>query len=183
MGRLLASTVFALVITTMAAAPLAGQQSWWISPAATFPTGDFGDDADTGWNVATGLNFAVGEGGFWVGPAVSYGSNNASEGDDSASQLSFIANAGISTNEPGERGLFFFGNTGYSSFNIDSDTSDPDTDWGPFIGGGAGVSIPAGESNNFFFGGRYFHGLSDIDNVNYFAVFVGLGFAVGGDGM
>lgn len=180
MRRVFGVTLCAVVLSLIAAAP-ASAQSLWVSPGITFPTGDFGEFADAGWMAAGGLNFPVGEGSFWVGPGLYYGSNGHETDGESTDQFGFMANAGINTAEQGETGLFFFGSTGFGSHAFKSDTEEDETDWGPYLGAGAGLSTPLGESNNFFIGGRYFHGLGDLEDTNYFSIFAGIGFAIGGD--
>lgn len=64
--RALVSSVAALFLAL--ALPLtANAQSVFVLAGGAFPLGDYGDFADTGWMVAGGLSFNVGEGGLFAG--------------------------------------------------------------------------------------------------------------------
>jgi len=148
-------------------------QHVFLGGGATFPTGDYGDYADTGWMVEGGIGFPVGENGLSLFVDGLYGSNSHGEalvpalqdsGDgDKTSLLGGFAGVEYAFAEPGEAGLFVFGQVGFLRHDLDLDELVPElqsleeTETGFAFGGGAGYSFPIGGLNGYVVG-RFLQG-------------------------
>ena len=64
------------VVALFAAHQASAQTIIYVGGGATFPTGDFGDLANTGWQAIGGVLFPVGPEGLMVGADAFYGQNN-----------------------------------------------------------------------------------------------------------
>ncbi|MDP2470358.1 MAG: acyloxyacyl hydrolase [Candidatus Palauibacterales bacterium] len=150
----------------------------YVSGGATFPTGDFGDYANTGWMAAGGVLFGVGDSGLGVGGELFYGQNNHSvEGVDLNSKTSPYGAMAIVDYSFGNGGIdpYVFGGAGvmvhrYSAEGFDSES---ETKFGYQFG--AGIGFPIGETTEIYAEGRYM-GATD---TQYFGLLGGFAFGIG----
>ncbi|MDX1395786.1 MAG: hypothetical protein R3195_15495 [Gemmatimonadota bacterium] len=176
---------FAMAASFMLLAPVALLgQGIYFGAGATFPTGDFGDYADTGWMGVAGVTFDIGTGGLWVGGEGFYGQNNHS--DDLAPTPTEEAGAktnpygamgivGYGTGDGESLGFYFFGGAGLLVHKYSSDVSDSVSDSNFGYQAGAGVSFPLGGSLDLWGEGR-FMGASD---TTFFGLLAGLSIGLG----
>jgi hypothetical protein len=75
------SLVLLLGITSASSAQL------FIGGGPTFPNGDYGEYAKTGWLATVGIGFDLGTKGLWLAPEFLYGSNSHSDIDGDKTNL------------------------------------------------------------------------------------------------
>ena len=172
-----AATVVALFATQQASA----QTIIFVGGGATFPTSDFGDYANTGWQVVGGVLVPVGPAGLHVGAEGFYGQNNHKEEvslatDSKTTPYGAMGVVEYSFQMDGKLTPYVFGGAGvlihkFSAAGLDSES---ETQFG--YEGGVGVSFDVSPTIGIWVEGRYM-GSSD---TKFFAALAGLGFAVGG---
>jgi opacity protein-like surface antigen len=151
----------------------------YISGGGSFPTGTFGDYADTGWMIAGGAVFDIGTSGLGAGVDLFYGQNNHSyEGAESSEKTSPYGAMGFlqyGFQTSGKLVPYVFGGAGVlvHRFSAEGFDSESDTQFGYQFG--AGLDFPVGGTTSLYVEGRYM-GSSD---TNYFAAMAGLAFGVG----
>jgi hypothetical protein len=179
----LATAFFAL----SAPADSSAQTSIFVGGGATVPTGDFSDfdgdgagtdGASTGWQATAGAQFAIGGGGFTVGPRVFYGSNNHETADEKTNLYGASALANYGFGQPDALNPFLWGEFGVMSHAFKSTLID-DTSTAAMWSAGAGLGFPLGGVNGFIAAG-YTAGLSDNSDTTLFGIYAGASFAVGG---
>lgn len=157
------------------AVPAQSQTTLYIAGGASFPTGDFGEYADTGWMGAVGAIFGLGDSGFGVGGEFFYGQNNHSVEDfdlnSKTSPYGAMAIVDYAFGEPGTVRPYVFGGLGVlvHRFSADGFDSESESQFGYQFG--AGVGLPMG----LFFEGRYM----GSEDTNYFAALAGWAFGLG----
>ena len=162
------------------AIPAQAQTTLYIAGGASFPTGDFGDIAKTGWMGAGGVLFNVGPQGLGVGAEIFYGQNTAKDEvsslfDVKTTPYGAMAIVDYAFGEPGGIMPYLFGGAGLLVTRVSVEgESDSESDFGYQFG--AGVAFPIGETTSLFGEGRYI-GSADI---KYFAALAGFAFGVGG---
>ncbi|MGD2046254.1 MAG: outer membrane beta-barrel protein [Gemmatimonadota bacterium] len=152
-----------------------------IGGAATIPTGDYGDFANTGWMGAVGVTVPVGESGLGVGATGVYGSNGHDEAvvPGTTDLLGALAHVGFSFATGGSMTPYVVGNLGFLQHKWKVDGVDDVTDSGLAFGGAAGLMFPLGSVV-----GRvqasYLIGSGDIDGTDFFGIGAGIGIPLGG---
>jgi hypothetical protein len=131
-----------------------GQIGFVLGAGATFPMGDYGDFAKTGWMVNGGVWAPVGEArALGVLGEVFYGSNSHDEDvvPGKTNLYGGYAGATYRLGDPTRPGVFLVGKVGALAHNWDlgdGDTTLPEgeeeTTWDFSYGGGVGLSIPRG---------------------------------------
>jgi opacity protein-like surface antigen len=186
---------FVLVAAALAlAAPASvSAQSLYISGGAGFPTGDFGDLTDTGWQIAGGIMFAdIGTPGLSLGVDGSYGQNSIKDfsiiGVDVEGNIKTYGIMGIAlysfANESGIEPYLFggagwLGADGYVSAT-DGSTTESDSDSESAFGYqlGAGIGYGLSENISIYGEGRYTGGTGDLSDIKWISVLAGLSFAI-----
>ena len=185
MKRFVTAALSLAFVGVMAPAPTAAQITVGIGGAATIPTGDYGDYANTGWMGSVGITAPVGSSGLGVAVDGFYGSNNHSDIDgDKTNLLGVTGSLGYAIATGGSMMPYVFGSLGFMKHSYKSDTY-PDLEdsvSGLAFGGGAGVSFPLGSINGNV-QGTYLMGSGDIDGTQFFAIGAGIGIPIGGDAM
>jgi opacity protein-like surface antigen len=154
------------------AIPAQAQTTLYIEGGATFPTGDFGDYANTGWMAAGGLLFGIGDSGFGVGGEVFYGENKHGTDEvdlnSKTNPYGVMAIADYTFGSPGGLQPYLFGGAGLlvHRFSADNFDSESESQFGYQFG--AGLSFPIG----LFIEGRYM-GASD---TQFFGAMAGWAF-------
>ena len=190
MKRLICSVLVTAFFALTVPADSSAQTSIFIGGGATIPTGDFSDfdgdgagtdGASTGWQATAGAQFAIGEGGFTVGPRVFYGSNSHETDGDKTNLYGATALANYGFGEPDALNPFLWGEFGVMSHAFKSDAlpAADVTTTAAMWSVGAGVGFPVGGVNGFIAAG-YTAGLSDNSDTKLFGVYAGASFAVGG---
>jgi len=152
----------------------------YISGGGSFPTGNFGDYADTGWMAAGGVVFDIGTAGLGAGVDLFYGQNNHSyEGaldGEKTSPYGAMAFLEYGFQTSGKLQPYLFGGAGLLVHRLSADgvESDSETKFGYQFG--AGLGFPLGGTTSLYVEGRYM-GASD---TNYFAALAGFAFGLGG---
>ena len=154
------------------AVPAQAQTTLYIGAGASFPTGDFGDYADTGWMGVGGAVFGLGDSGFGVGGEVFYGQNNhAVEGVDLNSKTTpygIMAIADYSFGSPDGLQPYLFGGLGLlvRRSSADGFESDSESQFGYQFGAGLGFNF------GLFIEGRYM----GSEDTQYFGALAGWAF-------
>lgn len=178
MSARIALLLFALAVVC-AAGPraLEAQTMLYAGGGASFPTGDFSEYAETGWQVAGGLLFPVSDNGLAVGVEAFFASNdrkpdaNGITNDSPFGLLAIlrygIANLGwVKPYVTGGAGLHYMGTSGGDGT--------VDIAFGYQFGAGFGFELAA--STAVFVEGRY----TANAELGYFGLMGGLAFTVGG---
>lgn len=153
-------------------------QTIYVSGGATFPTGDYGDYAKTGWMGAAGMLFPVGGMGLALGAEGFYGQNNHSDVD--GDKTSLYGGLGIVEYEFSAGGSvipYVFGGLGLMVHKYSSDEfpefEDSDSKFAYQFGGGVGFGL---SENVLLYGeGRYM----GREGTQFFGLFGGLAFGLG----
>jgi len=168
-------------------------QSLYISGGAGFPTSDFGDVTDTGWQIAGGIMFAdIGTPGLSLGVDGSYGQNSLKDftiiGVDVEGNIKTYGIMGIAlysfANESGIEPYLFggagwLGADGYvraSGGGEAESESDSESSFGYQLGAGLGYSLS--EKVSIYGEGRYTGGTGDLSEIKWISVLAGLSFAI-----
>lgn len=168
-------------------------QSLYISGGAGFPTGDFGDLTDTGWQIAGGIMFAdIGTPGLSLGVDGSYGQNSIKDftiiGVDVEGNIKTYGIMGIAlysfANESGIEPYLFggagwLGADGYvsaSDGDVTESESDSESSFGYQLGAGLGYSLS--EKVSIYGEGRYTGGTGDLSEIKWISALAGLSFAI-----
>ena len=182
---LLASIV---AISFAVTAPFAAQaQDLFISAGIAVPSGDDMDAFETGWMVAGGVTFDIGENGLWAGVEGAFGRNSAKEEiavDENIKPFSIMGILGYSFPTEGSVSPYVWGGAGLAGASI----SEPDVEIDSGFGwqAGAGISFSSGNVRPYV-EGRY-HSASldatsdgETESVDFrmFGVLVGASIGVG----
>jgi opacity protein-like surface antigen len=180
---LVAAALFAFVFPVTLSA-----QSLYISGGATFPTGDFGDYADTGWMIAGGVLFNdIGTGGLSLGAEGFYGENKHGNndfdyGDGKTNPYCVMGIAVYSFQTGGSIQPYVFGGAGwlahkFTASALEIDISETTSSFGYQFG--AGVGFPISQKVSIYGEGRYMGGTGDNSDTKFFGAFAGLTFGLG----
>ena len=147
--------LFAGVVAGSFAASVAQAQSAsiFLSAGPSFPLGDYGDYAKTGWFSQAGVAVPVGAKGVTVGGAVVYGSNKHNATDPGKTNLlgafGFLQ---YRAGNPEKPGIYFFGEAGALNHQFKAPGTSgygSDSEVKLAVGGGVGVDIPLGGAGLF----------------------------------
>ena len=188
------------IVSLLAAAALAlatpasiHAQSLYVSGGAGFPTGDFGDVTDTGWQIAGGIMFAdIGTAGLSLGVDGSYGQNSIKDfnviGIDVEGNIKTYGIMGIAlysfANDSGIEpyvfgGAGWLGADGYvraSDGGESESDSSSESSFGYQLGAGLGYGLS--ESISIYGEGRYTGGTGDLSDIKWISALAGLSFAL-----
>ena len=171
-------SLFVLMIVSAAVpANLEAQTKLYAGGGGSFPTGEFGEYADTGWLITGGVLFPISDHGLAVGVEAFYGSNERTSDApvityDSPFGLVATLRYGITTLgsvEPyvsGGAGLHYMGTRGGDGT--------PEFALGYQLGAGLGFALSPGTA--IFAEGRY----TANTNLGYVGLLGGLAFTLGG---
>jgi hypothetical protein len=177
--------VVAVLAFAVAATPASAQNlSAFVGGGVTLPIGDFGDVADTGWNVGGGVLVPVGAAGMWVGGEAFYGRNSVkdiSPGLDFGDWTLTGAGAllGYTINPMAQMSPFVFGSLGFLSLGMTGEGSGSES--GVSFGAGAGLSFNLTPTISAWGAGRFINARIDGDNLQFIPLNVGLTFSLGGN--
>jgi hypothetical protein len=179
--------VAALAVLSFTLPSQASAQSVFLGAGATIPTGDYKDidEAKTGWMVEGGFGFPLGGGGLYGFVEGLYGSNKHEHEGDKTNLLGGFGGIEYVFAEEGEAGLFVFGEVGFlrHSYKSEEHSESESSDSGIAFGGGAGYSIPFGESMNGWILGRYLMGKTGEDSdTSFIGIMAGVSIPIGGEG-
>ncbi len=182
--------------------PSTAQAQWtfYVAGGATFPTGDFGNYANTGWMGIAGALFDI-QDGISLGVEGFYGQNNHEENLLTTSRIADPANFAVvgssaaadKTNPYGFMGTltymfgmdgsvkpYVFGGAGILWHKYTADTTIGDlnaTDSGFAYEFGGGVAFGLSPSTSLFAEGRYMAGTGDAD-TKMWGIFGGFAFGL-----
>ena len=182
------SVLFLAAFATMAfAIPAQAQTTLYVGAGGSFPTGDFGEYAETGWMGAVGALFAVGPVG--LGAEFFYGQNGHKDEasffeNEKTTPYGFMAIVDYSFGQAGAIQPYVFGGLGIMWHKFSGDGIDSESESGFGYQFGAGVAFPIGATSSLFAEGRYL-GSSEMgegefaETTNYFGLLAGFAFTVG----
>lgn len=135
------------VLALALAAPLQAQ-SVYVSAGLSSPSGDDLEDVNTGWLIAGGAIFNVGEGGLWAGLDGAFGQNNIDEAvatDENVKPWSIMGVLGFSPETAGTVDPYVYAGAGIMGASVSD--SDIEIDSGFGWQAGAGVAFGGADSN------------------------------------
>ena len=158
------------------AIPAQAQTTLYIGAGGSFPTGDFGDYANTGWIGTAGALFAVGAPGLSAGAEFFYGQNNhkselSEDVDSKTTPWGFMGILDYSFGEAGSIQPYLFGGAGVLIHKFSTEGfSESETKFGWEFG--AGLAFPIGATSSIYAEGRYV----GSEYTKYFAALAGFAF-------
>jgi len=171
-----------LAAATLMTPQAASAQGVYFGAGATFPTGDYGDYAKTGYIGVAGVSFSVGPEGLSIFGEGFYGQNSHSDVDGDKTYPYGAMGGLLYDLTPGAMGgIYVFGQAGFLVHKYSSDESEGGSDTGFGFGGGAGYGFPLGDTE-IFLEGRYMQGNFDDGNTAFFGIVGGVALALGGGG-
>lgn len=174
-GFLAVLAMLGFVVPTQADA----QTTLYISGGGSFPTGNFGDIANTGWMIAGGAIFDVGTSGLGAGIEGFYGQNNHSyqllDLNEKTSPYGVMAILDYAFGTGEGISPYVFGGAGLLVHRFSSDATESTSDSQFGYQFGAGLGLPIAATTSIYLEGR-FMGSSD---TNYFALLAGFAFELG----
>jgi hypothetical protein len=174
------------LLTLLAAASLmapraASAQGVYFGAGATFPTGDYGDYAKTGYIGVAGVSFSVGPDGLSIVGEGFFGQNSHSDvSGDKTYPYGGMAGLLYDLTPQEDGGIYFFGQLGAMVHKYSSDEFEGESETGFGFGGGAGYGIPLGGGTEIFLEGRYMRGNFDYGNTSFFGLVGGVALTLGG---
>jgi opacity protein-like surface antigen len=171
--------VSALSVALLATASVAQAQdvgstrsvNFGIAAGATFPTGDFGDFYDTGFNVMGTLGFQPAAMPVGLRFDAAYNSFGANGNFDDAKIISGTANAVLTTSNMAGVKPYLIGGLGV--YNLDAGVGDSETKFG--LNGGGGIEFPLSGFTTYV-EARYHSDFTENDNTNYIPLVFGIKF-------
>lgn len=147
MKRVVGLVVAAILVGSLAPSGVVAQGSIFVGAGPTFPIGDFGTYAKTGWLGYAGFGVPVGGKGLTAGANLVFGSNKHS--GIAGGKTNLFGGFGYlqyRVGNPAKPGVYFYGQVGvlnhkYKPAGTSASSQD---DWKPAFGGGAGIDIPLG---------------------------------------
>jgi len=186
----LATAVLMAGLGLFASASSASAQFVYIGGGPSFPMSDYGDYANTGFMVAGGVGFPVGDAGLNVLAEGSWGQNSHTDTDgDKTNPITLMGGLEYDFN-PGGEGInpYIFGQAGimWHKYSSDTDGSSSESAFG--YGGGAGIGFPLGGVNGWV-EGRITNAAFDEEvltetvtfNTMYAAIVAGISIDLGGN--
>ena len=184
-ARATRSIVAAASILMLAPVAVFGQ-SIFVGGGVTFPTGDYGDYADTGWMGVAGVTFDLGTAGLWVGGEGFYGNNSHNAGDltptpqdedfGSTNLYGAMGLVGWGSGDGESLGFYVYGGAGLLVHDFSAPEGVEGGSESKFgYEAAAGVDFPLGGSTSLWGEGR-FMGASD---TTLFGIYAGLSFGIG----
>jgi opacity protein-like surface antigen len=182
-------TLAAAAIIALAAPLTLDAQTLYIAGGATFPTGDFGEYAKTGWMAAGGVIFNdIGTAGLGLGVEGFYGENKHKSddavtllGDSKTNPYGIMGVAVFNFDTGGSIQPYVFGGVGWMAHKYTADVDGSDlSETGSGFGYqlGVGVGFDLSESVELFGEGRYMGGSGDVSDTKFFGLFAGLAFGL-----
>ncbi|MDH5234413.1 MAG: hypothetical protein OEW77_05585 [Gemmatimonadota bacterium] len=176
-------TSFAVgVLTVLALAVPVGAQAnpyVYFGGGGTFPMGDYGDYAKTGWLANIGIGMDLGSSGLWGDIDFFYGSNGHSDVDGDKTNLTIGALAiGYTFNREATVKPYIVGTVGTMTHAYKSDQfpSAEGSESMLVFGGGAGLAWTRSERTTFWAETRYMTGSKDGSSTNFVPLLVGMSF-------
>jgi hypothetical protein len=166
MKRCAGAMVGAALLLCLFLAPV-GAQSVYAGAGVSFPVGDFGEYANTGWNTMVGVTFPVMP-NIWVGGEVSYGQNDHEGGYGKTNPLGVFGQLGYNMSP-----FYLFGGLGLLMHRFSSDDFDEsESKFGGLVG--AGFDYPIG-NNALFVEGRFV----GAESTSFAALMAGISIRLG----
>jgi opacity protein-like surface antigen len=156
---------------------LEAQTTLYAGGGASFPTGDYGEYANTGWQVAGGVVFPISDTGLAVGVEASYASNERTsdaQGITYDSPFGLVASVRYGFTTLGSVEPYVSGGAGLHYMGTRGGDGTPEIAFGYQLGAGLGFELSP--SAAIFAEGRY----SANTNLGFLGVLGGLAFTLGG---
>ena len=176
MARKLVSRIAMLLSLAVAPATAGAQAFGFLGAGVTFPTGDYGDYANTGWLGAGGVGFPIGDAGLAVGAEAFYGQNNHDYDGDKTNPYGVLGFVQYSFGDPAKLHPYVLGGAGLLVHKYSSDVGNGDSESQFAYSFGAGVAYPLGATTGLYGEGRYW----GSDDTTFFGIMGGFYFNFGG---
>jgi hypothetical protein len=175
----LATIAFLAALGVAATSTAAAAQFVYVAGGPTFPMSDYGDFANTGFQIAGGVGIPVGENGLSVFAEGSWGQNNHSDVDgDKTNPITVMGGLQYEFDTGGNLTPYVFGMGGILWHKYASDTFTGSTDSGFGYGGGVGAAFPLGSLTGAVEGRITNASINDF-NTMYTSILAGIGIPLG----
>ena len=182
MRRSRTSVLLGGLVGLFAPASASGQTSIHLGGGATFPMGDYGNYASTGWMAHGGVALPLGDAGLAVGATGYFGANGhrPPPGGDRTSLYGALGFVQVALGNPEAASPVLFGGAGLMVHDYRSETQPglEGSNTGFAAGAGAGVRFPVGGIGAFA-GAWLLNGFFDAGDTTIAGVTAGLELAVG----
>lgn len=161
------------LLLVLLAVPVVAQAQVYVflGGGPTFPNGDYGNYAKTGWIAHAGVGVPVGPAGLSVGLDAFYGQNNHSDVDgDKTNPYGAMGFAQYRFGNPERPGVYAYGEAGLLVHKYGSDTFSPESNSQFALGGGVGVDFPLGGGKSIWVEGAY----TNSDGTNFITAQAGI---------
>ena len=153
-------------------------QSVYFGAGPTFPIGDYGDYAKTGYVGIAGVSFDVGAENLSVFGEGFFGQNSHEFEGDKTYPYGAMGGLLYDLSPEGAGGVYFFGQVGFMIHKYDSNELGSESETGLGFGGGAGYGFPVGDTE-LFVEGRYMQGNFDGGNTAFIGLVGGVSIGFG----
>lgn len=177
MKRIVIAVSAALVAGSWAPSVGQAQPTIFVGAGPTFPIGDFGKYAKTGWLAAGGFSVPVGTKGVSLGAELIFGGNKHSDvAGDKTKLFGGFGFLQYRIGNPAKPGVYVFGEAGVLNhqYKPASTSLASVDDWNFAAGAGAGVDIPVGGAS-LFVEAR----IITSSGTNFIPLMAGIAFPVG----
>ena len=148
----------------------------YLGAGATIPTGDYGDNANTGWLGAGGIGFPIGDDGLAAGVEAFYGQNNHDLDGDKTTPYGALGFVQFSFGDMEKLHPYLLGGAGLLVHKYSSDTFKGDSESRFAYSFGAGLAYPLGGTTGLYGEGRYW----GSDGTAFFGILGGFYVSFGG---
>jgi len=183
MRTCIVATLAALAALSLSCPTQTAAQGVWVGAGPTFPTGDYGEYANTGWMGFGGVSFPIGQENLYLLGEGFFGQNGHETDGDKTSLYGAMGGVEIDLAPEGEAGVYLFGQVGFMVHKYTSDefSEFEESETGFAFCGGGGYAVPLGSVTGWV-EGRYLQGQFDWEdgNTSIFALVAGIAIPLGG---
>ena len=179
MSRLLLTAL--CTVSLLGAEPAHAQVSLTASGGASFPTGEFADNAGTGWMASLGFMKGIGQQGVGLGGLALYGRNPHPVYDGDQTILAgLVGELRWRLGDATKPGVFVLGDVGilYREYSSAQNPAAKDADTGNGLGAGVGFEIPRGRAT-WYVVARYMSASIENAPVAFAPIMVGVSIPMG----
>lgn len=171
---------FLAILFLALAFPLgAHAQSIFVTGGAAFPLGDYGDFADTGWMLAGGLSFDIGEDGLFAGVEGLYSRSGTQADDVSTKPWSAMGFLGYNIATQSTVSPYLWAGAGLQGVTVSVEGEDSESDSAFGYTFGAGVSFATQSNISPLIEVRYQGSGDESVDLNFIGVGAGVSIRLG----
>lgn len=169
----------AVLLLALAFPLTAHAQSVYVLGGGAFPLGDYGDFADTGWMVAGGFAFDIGEDGLFAGAEGLYSRSGTEVEDLSTKPWSVMGFLGYNIPTQSTVSPYLFAGAGIQGVTVSAEGADSETDSAFGYQFGAGLTFASGSNISPLVELRYQGSGDENVDLNFIGVAAGVQIGLG----